>query len=68
MSNTVVDDGSIRFFDDAGRLIGIHGLNKQGRVGVFIDEENGLCEHESVRIYCEDCTTQPSYQVRGDDL
>lgn len=47
-------DGA-RYYNNSGVLVGLQGVNKLGKVGTFVDEKNGLCEHEEVSEYCEMC-------------
>lgn len=47
------DGAELYFIDD--RLIMIKGQTKMGKIGIFADEENGLCPHEEVSIYCSFC-------------
>lgn len=56
MSETIISDDAIKTFDDDGRLIALTGKSLSGKFGTFIDEANGLCPHELVDIYCEECS------------
>lgn len=54
MSLVIDNNGTQRLYTD-DTLIGVIGINIRGKIGMFIDEANGLCEHESVSKYCELC-------------
>lgn len=52
---SVIDHKGNRIWDGQGRLMYLSGENIMGEFGIFADYENGLCEHERVKEYCDDC-------------
>lgn len=59
VQKVVTNGNSVRHYDSKGNLIQITGENKMGEIGNFADYENGLCTHERVGKWCEDCTKAP---------
>jgi hypothetical protein len=55
----IIRDGAYLYFIDK-KLIMLKGRTKMGKVGIFADEENGLCPHEEVKVYCSFCRESES--------
>lgn len=51
---TVISTNGTRIYNNEEKLVGIIGNNKNGEMGKWLDD-NGLCEHERVSKWCEDC-------------
>lgn len=51
---TTIDVNGTRVYNNEGKLVCIVGTNKNGESGKWKDT-NGLCEHERVSKWCEDC-------------